>query len=74
MNMENPEDIITVKTYYSEAEAGFAKNILESNKIKCILFEKTPLWMGGGESKLKVLRKDAERAVKILEESEQPAD
>ncbi|MFA5743130.1 MAG: hypothetical protein WCX77_03405 [Candidatus Paceibacterota bacterium] len=67
--MENPEEIITIKTYYSGAEAGFAKNILESNGIKCILFEKTPLWLGGGESKLKVLRKDVEKSIKILEEA-----
>jgi len=69
--MENPEDIITIKTYYSDAEASLAKGILESNGIKCMLFEKTPLWLGGGESKLKVLRKDSERAIKLLEESDQ---
>ena len=67
--MEKPEDIITIKTYYSDAEAGLAKNLLESSGIKCVITDSTPGWLGGGESKLKVKRKDVEIALKILEES-----
>ena len=66
--MENPEDIIAIKTYYSDIEAGLAKGVLGSNGIKCVIADSRPGWLGGGESRLKVLRKDAERAIKMLEE------
>jgi hypothetical protein len=72
--MENPEDIIAIKTYYSDTEAGLAKNFLGSSGIKCVIADSRPGWLGAGESKLKVLRKDAERAIKILEESDQSTE
>ena len=74
--MEN-EEIVTIKTYYSDAEADFAKNILEQNGIKAMVAGRTSIWAGGGASfspELKVFKKDAERAIKILEGSKQPVE
>ena len=75
--MENQEELITIKTYYSDAEADFAKNILEANGIKTIVAGRTSMWAGGGASfspELKVFKKDAEKALKILEEAKQPVE
>ena len=73
--MENQEELVTIKTYYSDAEADFAKNILEMNGIKAMVAGRTSTWAGGGASfspELKVWKKDAEKALKILEEAKQP--
>ncbi|MFA5746691.1 MAG: hypothetical protein WC926_01275 [Candidatus Paceibacterota bacterium] len=69
--MENPEDIITIKNYYSEMESSIAKSILESNGIKCTIVGKRSPWLGSSDSELKVLRRDTERAIKILDEYQQ---
>lgn len=73
--MENPNDIITIKTYYSDAEAEFAKDILKANGIRAMVAGRTSMWIGSGvysSPELRVKRKEAEKALKILEEARQP--
>ncbi len=75
--MENQEKLVTIKTYYSDAEADFAKNILEQSGIKAMVAGRASMWAGGGASfspELKVWKKDAEKSLKILEEAKQPAE